>query len=65
MGQLTQRISPVGCGILPGRKNPSLWEVTAEGRLIVLAHFTSVAAMDAFLAHHPRVNQADVGGGDE
>lgn len=65
----TQRLSPIGCGRLPGRKNPCLWEVTKEGDVNVLATFRSQAAMEAFLAHEPRVNQAavagDVGGSDE
>lgn len=61
MGQLTQRISPVGCGILPGRRKPALWEVK-DGEVRVLAYFVDRYAMDAFLAHHPRVNQVEVGG---
>lgn len=62
----TQRISPIGVGRLPGRKNPCLFETRANGDIIVLATFRSQEAMDAFLAHEPRVNQADVkGGGDD
>jgi hypothetical protein len=61
----TQRISPVGCGRLPGRTHPSLFETTPEGDVRVLAHFVSVEAMHAFLAHQPRVNQAAVAGESE
>ena len=62
----TQRISPIGVGRLPGRKNPCLFETLDNGDLVVLATFRSQAAMVRFLAHEPRVNQADVkGGGDD
>ena len=60
----TQRISPIGVGRLPGRKNPCLFETTPSGDLVVLATFRSVDAMNRFLAHEPRVNQADVGPGE-
>ena len=60
----TQRISPIGVGRLPGRKNPCLFETDGKGNINVLATFRSYEAMQAFLAHEPRVNQADVRGGD-
>ena len=61
-------MSPVGCGRLPGRKNPCLFEVTSDGAIRVLATFRGQEEMEAFLAHEPRVNQAPVagaGGDDE
>ena len=61
----TQRISPIGVGRLPGRKNPCLFETTSAGDLVVLATFRSVEAMNRFLAHEPRVNQAGVAGPGE
>lgn len=61
----TQRISPIGTGILPGQVKPALFETRPDGTVVVLARFVSVEAMQAFLAHQPRVNQADVGGADE
>jgi len=61
----TQRISPIGVGRLPGRKNPCLFETTADGDIRVLATFRGEEEMRAFLAHEPRVNQADVKGGDD
>lgn len=61
----TQRISPIGVGRLPGQVKPCLWETTASGDVRVLARFVSVEAMQAFLAHEPRVNQANVQGADD
>jgi hypothetical protein len=58
----TQRLSPVGCGRLPGRKNPCLFEVTSDGAIRVLATFRGQEEMEAFLQHEPRVNQAAVAG---
>lgn len=61
----TQRISPVGTGTLPGRKHPSLFETDKEtGEVVVLAHFVSEEARRRFLAHAPRVNQAEVDDGE-
>lgn len=61
----TQRISPIGVGRLPGRVNPCLWETKPNGDVEILATFKSFEAMQAFLAHAPRVNQASVAGVDD
>lgn len=61
----TQRISPIGVGRLPGNVKPCLWETRPDGDVVILARFVSVEAMQAFLAHQPRVNQAPVSGGDD
>ena len=58
----TQRISPIGVGRLPGQVKPCMWETTANGDVRVLARFVDLEAMQAFLAHQPRVNQASVAG---
>lgn len=59
----TTRFSPIGIGILPGRERPCLFETDQDTRkVIVLAYFTSVEAMDRFAAYEPRVNERKIGG---
>lgn len=57
----TTKISPIGVGVLPGQVKPCLFEMT-DGRVSVLARFVDEDAMQRFLDHEPRVNEAHVGG---
>lgn len=48
--------SPIGVGLLPGRKRPVLWE-ERDNTIVPLAYFVDREAMERYLAYNPRTDR--------